>query len=39
LFIKSGSDFVEGEIESCDISKKISEESKCLKVPKLASQY
>ncbi len=39
LFIKSGSDFVEGEIESFDISKKIIEESKFLKIPKLASQY
>lgn len=39
FFIKSGSDFVEGEIESFDISKKVIEESKFFKRPKLASQY
>ena len=37
--IESGSDFVEGEIESIDISKKIIEESKFVKIPKLSSQY
>jgi len=37
--IESGSDFVEGEIESMDISKKIIEESKFVKIPKLSSQY
>jgi hypothetical protein len=38
-FIESGSDFVEGEIESIDISRKIIEEGKYVKIPKLSSQY
>tara|TARA_R100001015_G_C4632428_1_gene195962 strand:+ start:1366 stop:2154 length:789 start_codon:yes stop_codon:yes gene_type:complete len=37
--IESGSDYVDGEIESIDISKKIIEESKFFKRPKLTSQY
>lgn len=37
--VESGSDFVDGEIESIDISKKIIAESKFLKIPKLSSQY
>lgn len=37
--LNSGSDFVDGEIQSMDISKKIIEESNFTNIPKLSSQY
>ena len=38
-FIDAGSSFVEGEIESIDISRNIIQNSLFIKIPKVASQY